>query len=97
MNQAAERTFVKTETRRAIKAPQTGAAGGTDAFLIEREGVRERRPAERTEVRGFERPWSGQTGLTDGNTGPLCERSVTKPTIIGIEERKKAVGDPAKY
>jgi hypothetical protein len=95
MNQGAEGPFVKPKAGGAVEAEQPGAAGGADALFIERECVLEWRAADGAEIFGVERDRGVEAGVADRDASPLEERLLANPAIVGKEQRKKSVGDPA--
>ena len=99
MNEPAQRTFIKPETGRPIEATQTRAARRANTLLIERIGVHEWCLADRAEILGrelgSERGGGVQTLFADRNPGPFEEGAIANPAIIGEEQRKNSVGDPA--
>ena len=56
MNQAAQWAFIGSETCRMIEAAKTGAAGRTDARLIERERIEKRRVTDGAVIIRVQRP-----------------------------------------
>ena len=86
VDQRAQRTFVKSETRGPVKASQTGLAGGAHAVFVQREFVRERSVAAGAEVLGIQRHRSSQTFRTDRNPRPFGQIAITNAAFGGEEK-----------
>jgi hypothetical protein len=95
MDEAAQRTLIKSETGRTIESTQPGAARRANTLRIERISVDERRAADGAEIFGLERSRGVQALFADRNPGPLEEGAIADPAIIGEKQRKNTVGDPA--
>lgn len=95
VNQAAERAFVRPETRSMIEAPEACPASRTDARIVERERIQKRGIADGAEEFGVQRLWRTETGFANGDTRPFGERVAAETAIIRINQRKNCVGNPA--
>jgi hypothetical protein len=65
-------------------------------LLVQWESVQERSVTNRTKVLGVEGSRRFEATFTNGNARPFQKRLFADPAIVGEEQRKKAVGDPAE-
>jgi hypothetical protein len=78
-----------------IEAAQTLAACRADARRIERKCIQERGIANGAEEFGIQRRRRTETRFTDGDPRPFIERVAADTAIVGINQRKNCVRNPA--
>jgi hypothetical protein len=96
VNQSAQRPFVETETGRIIESHEAGPAGGADTLLIQRKRVEKWSVTDRTEIFRVGRQSRLQTRPADGYPSDFIEGLPADPAVVGEEQRKKSVGNPAE-
>jgi len=96
MDETAERSFVQAKAGCMVEAPEAGAAGGANSFVVKWICVDERRIADGAEIVGIERGGGFQAVAADGNPGPFEKCALADAAIAGKKQRENAMRNPAK-
>jgi hypothetical protein len=92
-NQVLQNAGVETVAVSAVETAQAISAYRAKPGFIQRECIREGRPATRAEMFGVQRFNAAQAALTNRNAADFEESLITDPAVFREKKRKKAVGD----
>jgi hypothetical protein len=81
MDEASQRTLIKTKARRVIEAAQSRPAGRANTLIVQRISIQEWRIADRTEIIRLQRGRGLQAVRANRNPRPFHKWLLANPAI----------------